>query len=180
MASSKTEVDSTWTAPRTWTAGELVTASMMNGMRDQLNALKTVASFNAVIDEATDYTTTATTFADVDATNLEATIVTGGGLLWVGFNANVGHSANTGRIYFDLLVDGARVGGDDGLGGIYEPQTPVGFWPVHILVAVAGLSAGSHTFKLQWKTSGATASLYAGAGTANKDVHPRFFGYEVG
>lgn len=180
MASSQTVVDSTWETPATWEQDQLVTPDDLNGVRDNLNALKQVASWYSVIDQASDYTISGSTFADVDGTYMAVTVVTGGGLLWVGFNGNVGHSANTGRIYFDLLVDGVRLGSDDGLEGIFEPQTPVGFWPIHLLVPVPGLSAGSHTIKLQWKTSGATATLYAGAGTANKDVHPRFYGFEVG
>lgn len=39
-----TNNSTTWVTPRTWTAGELVTASIMNAhVRDNLNALKTPA-----------------------------------------------------------------------------------------------------------------------------------------
>lgn len=178
MASSKTTTSTSWVSPRTWTAGELVTATIMNAhVRDQLTALKSPAYFRCVIDEASNYTTTSTSFTDVDATNLSATITTAGGNVLVGFTCVVDNNGANYN-YLNLDVDGATVVGDDGLvvtqeGAAGERQQAV------FTFLVTGLSAGSHTFKLQWKVSAGTATLYAGAGTANLDIHPTFWGIEA-
>lgn len=174
-----TTYNTTWVSARTWSSGELVTASIMNAhVRDQLNAVKTPASFYCVVNEGADYTTTSATFADVDATDLGATFTTAGGLLFVCFSGCGGHVGN-GRIFLDVVVDGTRYGGDDGIIQVREPATPVTALNLSFSIVIAGLSAASHVIKLQWKTSGATATMYAGAGTSNGDLHPMFAGFEV-
>ncbi len=82
-------------------------------------------------------------------------------------------------IFFDVLIDDTTyVGGDDGVlrarGSDSADTVSVCF-----VRLVTGLSAGSHSFKLRWKTSAATATLLAGAGTSGKDVHPQFWVREI-
>ena len=173
--------NTTWVSPRTWTAGELITASIMNThVRDQLTALKTPAGGYSIINEGADYTTTSTSFVDVDATDLIITFTTGGGDVLLFFTGSAIHSVLTGRIYFDIheSVSAARLGGDDGLLEVAISNTSSVVNATFCYRAV-GLTAVSHAFKVQWKTSAATATLYAGAGTANHDVHPTFFGFEI-
>lgn len=179
--STTTTHDTTFVTPRTWSTNELVTGTIMNAhVRDQLTAIKTPASFVCVIDEAADYTTTGTTFADIDATDMKGTIITFGGIVQVGFSGTVRNNTAGGQVYLDIDVDGARVGGDDGLfvlgaAGVTSPPSSG-----TIIIPVLGLAAGSHTFKLQWKTNGTgTGTLYAGAGTSTFDIHPRFWGIEL-
>lgn len=179
MASTKTEVNSTWTAPRTWTAGELVTASMMNGLRDQINAVKTPAWASAYIDEASNYTTSSTSFTDVDGAGdaLTLTVVTGGGNLWVDFSG-VASCTQTYLMYLNLSVDGVDIV-DDGILAVYSGAPN----PINMSFSrlITGLSAGSHTIILRFKVSNASATmtLYAGAGTANIDTHPQLNLIEV-
>lgn len=179
MASTKIEVNSTWTAPRTWTAGELVTASMMNGLRDQLNALKTPAWGMAYIDEAADYSTTSTSFVDVDAagTSLTLTVTTGGGNMMVVFagSAQCSPAGNTG--YFGLSIDGVDVAND----GVVAFATTTTAHPQNVSFTwlLTELSAGSHTVILRYKTSGGTLTLHAGAGTAGRDLHPQLWVEEI-
>jgi hypothetical protein len=164
-----------WTTPRTWTADELVTATMMNThIRDNLNALKSPPSDNYECDEASDYTTTSTSFVDVDGTNLELTITTNGGAVLVHFHGMF--YTNGARLWLDVDVDETREGGDDGIIGAWQTAN----FAVTFSRLITGLSAGEHTFTLQWKVaSSGTATLYAGAGTSNADMHPQFWVREV-
>jgi len=68
---------------------------------------------------------------------------------------------------FDVDVDGAAVGGNDGLMRVRgtDLSDTIG---VNFIRLVSGLAAGEHIFKLQWKTGAATATLLAGAGTSGK------------
>lgn len=179
MPSVVTTVNTTYATPKTWSANEGLTASLLNTyIRDQVLALKSPAHFRCYIDEAADYTTTSTSFVDIDATDLSATVTTGGGKMLLFFTGTVYQSATTARVYLDISVDGTRLGLDDGL-----TVVRVSSMPSHAGVAIAALSgtlsAGSHTFKLQWKVDSGTGGMYAGAGTATADLHPTFWGVEL-
>ena len=163
----------TWRTPITWSVGQLVTATNLNEqVRDNLEFLKTPPTALYNVNQGSDYTTTSTSFADVDATNLALTITTAGGDVLIGF---MGYAGGTARVYFDVLIDGVRMAGDDGfLASVNAANTPV------TLVALKqGLAPGNHTFKLQWKVNSGSATLYAGAGTSGLDTHPQFFVREV-
>lgn len=163
----------TWSVPRTWVVGELVTASLLNThLRDNLEFLKAPPTALYNVNQGSDYTTTSTSFADVDATNLSLNITTAGGDVLIVF---MGYGGGTARLYFDILIDGVRMAGDDGfLAAVNAVNTPI------TLVALKqGLSAASHTFKLQWKVNSGSGTLYAGAGTSGLDTHPQFFVREI-
>lgn len=166
-----------WTTPKTWAVDELVTASALNThLRDNLNALKTPPSAHYECNEGSDYTTVSTTFVDVDATNLALTITTNGGDVLVHFHGLVGN--NTGRVHLDVYEsDGdALIAGDDGMvrsGPSAEAET------LTFTRLIAGLDAGEHTFKLRWKVNAGTGTLYAGAGSANADMHSQFWAREI-
>lgn len=179
MASSVTTNDTTWATPRTWTTGELVTKTIMDAhVRDELNALKTPASFRCWVDEATNVTTTSTTWTGIDGTNLSATMVTGGGTIYVGFSGTFYFTVSTGRIFLDVIVDGTtRVGTDDGIIADNSASTSATA-AMAFVVPITGLSAASHTFAMQWRVTAGTASLLRGDGTANLDGHPIFWGRE--
>jgi hypothetical protein len=175
--------DTTWVTSRTWSAGELVTASIMNAhVRDQLNALKTPAGGYAFVNEGTDYSTSSTSFADIDATDLALTFVTGGGDVLLGFTAAIASSGASAKNYFDIYesVANTRIGGDDGLTIITTANvTATNGTLVSFTVRIPSLSAASHTFKVQWKVSGGTVTMFAGAATANLDIHPNFWALEL-
>jgi len=163
-----------WTTPKTWTTGEALLAADLNThLRDNLLALKGPATESYECDEGADYTTVSTSFVDVDATNLALTIVTTGGDVLVHFHGDINNSAAA--AFLEVDQDGAKVGGDDGI--LKVPN--VNNQAVSFTRLITGLSAASHTFKLQWKVVSGTATLYAGAGTANNDVHPQFWVREI-
>ena len=170
-----------WTTPLTWEDGRLVTASDMNTyISDNLTHLydRLATNDEYTANEASDYTTTSTSFVDIDATNLSLTITTHGGDVLVGFTGFVQLSgAGTQYVHFNVDVDGSPQFADDGLGGAWDAGTRK---LVSFVVLIEGLTAGSHTFKLKWKSQiGGTITLYAGAGTSNLDVHPQFWVQEL-
>jgi hypothetical protein len=175
-------VFSAWTTPATWAVDQLVTADDLNThLRDNLNALKTPPSAHYECDEGSDYTlTSAGAWYNVDASNLAFTLTTSGGDVFVHFFGTLSHSNNSTAVYLDVDVDGSRVGGDDGLvlsQGAYDANRA---YAISFTCLITGLSADEHTFTLQWKRLGAaTITLFAGAGTSGKDVHPQFWAREM-
>ncbi|NDJ77546.1 MAG: hypothetical protein GYB65_14940 [Chloroflexi bacterium] len=165
-----------WETPRTWVAGELVTATLLNThLRNNLNALKAPPSAHVEPVKATYYTTSSTVFVDVDGGLLSLSLYTNGGDVMVHFSGTLAHSAATGRFFLDVELDGERIGGDDGLlVGEGIPVQPMSF--THL---VTGLPAGEHDFRLQWKTTAAYAGLFAADGATNANVHPQFWVREV-
>ncbi len=165
-----------WTTPKTWVNSEPLTAADLNThLRDNLNALHAPPTAAFLANEVANYTTTSSTFVNIDNTDgkLSLTITTTGGDVMVGFVGYVYGSGNIG--YLDVEMDGTRIGSDDGLAIFYNTIATTSF-----VILKTGVSAGSHTFKLQWKiTAGGTATLYAGAGTSGADLHPQFWVREV-
>jgi hypothetical protein len=168
-----------YTDPKTWSESEALTHTDFNTyIRDNQTALKSPPSDSYVCNEAADYTTTSTSFVDVDATNLSLQITTTGGDVMAHFylsasNTNIGNFT-----FFDIDLDGTRIAGDDGMicarAGSVNGRNAIS--ATHL---VTSLAAGTHTFKLQWKCSANTSTVYAGAGTANGDLHPQFWVREV-
>lgn len=149
-----------WASMTDLSTGDLVTESHMDVIRGNIEYLLNPNNDRILRDNSGNYTTTSGSFVDVDATNLAATITTFGGPVLVIVSAVVDHSAASAIVSMDVDVDGSRLGGAEGM--IWQQWD--GATREHnfsISVLVTGLSAASHTFKLQWKTSGATASLHA-------------------
>jgi hypothetical protein len=168
-----------WTTPKTWAAGELVTAAMLNThLRDNLEYLKTPPADAYILNESGDYSTTSTSFVNVDGTKLALTIATAGGDVLVGFSGIASNTSGGGRVYLDVEVDTVRTGGDDGL-VLITSSSASHAQNITFLKLVQGLSAGSHTFKLQYKVSTGTGTIYAGAGSSGYDTHSQFFVREL-
>lgn len=167
-----------WTAPKTWNTGDPLTASDMNThIRDNLEFLKTPPSSQYKANEASDYTTTSTSFVNVDGVNFSRTIVTKGGGILITFSGSIVMSAAA-NVNFDVEMDGVRQGGDDGFVCI-NPGTVEG--NASFVVPLPPVSAASHVFKLQWKVQSGTVTMRAGAGTTlGRDIHPIFSVRELG
>ena len=143
-----------WTTPKTnWTTGELVAASDMNNIGENLAALKQPAT--AVYTTTADVQINSGTFVDVDSDNLNLTITTTGGDVLVHFHGSV-HLGRREGVYFDVDVDGTRQGGVDGIlrSYFYADKSGDVYEAMSFNRLIQNLSAGSHTFKLQWKTRG--------------------------
>jgi len=149
----------TWTAPKTdWNNGELVTAEDMNAIGENLSRLKTPPI--VAHTTAADISANAREFADVDSANLNLTITTNGDDVLVHFHGTV-ELHNGEWAAFDIDVDGSRQGGEIGIlnGGIHQAGIHEAFSFTRL---VQGLSAGSHSVKLQWKSTG-NIKLFHGA-----------------
>ena len=170
----------TWTSPVTWNPGQVVAASDLNTqLRDNLIYLFTRPQSVVKRDNGASYTTTSTSFVDIDGTNLKITFTISGSAVLLGFTGVLGIASPDTQ--FDLLVDGARYAsvGSDGLAAM---QTPSGYpFGITLVGLVTGLAAGQHTFKIQWKNlTGGTSTLFAGNGTSGQDFIPTFWAVEVG
>lgn len=173
-----------WTTPRTWVVNELVTDALLNThVRDNLDILKNPPSAHYEANESADYTNNVTaSWSDVDATSgkFNLSITTGGGDVLVGFAGAFAGSASL-RTLLNIQYDGTtRVAADDGIVAFHvDSAGSAGIRAVSLVYLIPGLSAGPHSFKLQWKVTTGTVTLYAGAGTASADLHPQFWVREV-
>ena len=125
-------------------------ASDMNAIGENLAALKNPAAVMYETTEEID-TTLGREFVDIDSTNLNLTLTTTGGDVMVHFNGSVRRhdsTHNCTEVYFDLMVDGKRMGDTN---GILQAGPAVCGENVSIVRLIQNLSAGTHTFKLQWR-----------------------------
>ncbi len=133
-----------WTTPKTdWATGELVSASDMNAIGENLAALAALPS--ASYTTLTDYEKHSNSYVDIDSDNLSLTITTNGGDILVHFHGAAHRAGNsTLTVTFAITVDGERQ--DGGISAaLGSGRSPVSFTRL-----ITGLSAGSHTFKMQW------------------------------
>lgn len=152
----------TWTIPKTWESGDIVTAADLNThLRDNMLYLKSANQF-ALAESDQNYTTTTTTWADIDASNLSLDITTHGGVCLVTFTGALTYGSSLSGAYLDFTVDGTRQGGTYGLtrllmdGSNLNTTQPIvwGFqwW-------LPSLAAGNHTLRAQWRQTSAGTQL---------------------
>lgn len=151
----------TWTAMDNLATGDLVTEADMDAIRGNIEYLLDPNADAILYNNTADYTTTSATMVDVDATNLSITITTNGGPVLVTFSGAAQHNLarSTG---FDVAVDGTAQGATFtyGINMVTTNANTLNLYmPVSFAILITGLSAASHTFKLQWNTGGATAKL---------------------
>lgn len=159
----------TWTAPRTWISGEIVTAALLNShLRDNLDWLKTPTE-SGRIQFAADFTSTSATYVDV--TGVTTTLTTNGGGLDVIWRAQISNSGPA-SVTFQLVIDGVS---SELLGSCFTGSATSNVWT--IATHVAALSAGSHTIKIQTKVASGTTTI---KGTTAATQDPLFYVIERG
>lgn len=156
-----------WTTPPDFVQGGVPTEAQMDILSADLSYLLNYPQAYVVRDNGANYTTTSTTFVDVDASNLILTMSLSGGRAIVMATFHAFPPATGNGSEYDLIVDSTTRAGDATHGLARQPQsgstqliTLLGYW--------SGLSIGSHTFKLQYRsiTSGTTIiSANGGAAT---------------
>ena len=167
-----------WTAPKTWSSEPLTSLDLNQNVRDNLNHLKNRldSSVGKFVSGEAMLQTTATEFVDVDAVNLSLTLTTHGGDVLLGFTGTAQSGRPAGAFYFNVAVDEVNYVADDGIicnqisGSVDNNRRK----PLSFVMLIPGLSAGSHTFKLRWKTDAGN--------TAKMDVvslHPQFWAKEI-
>ncbi|MCU0499004.1 MAG: hypothetical protein MUF87_16760 [Anaerolineae bacterium] len=136
-----------WTPPKNnWNVNDIVTAQDLNAIGDNLNYLKT-PNFRARVTLTPATSTNATSFF---ATRATLSPLTRGGDLMVGFYANVSHTVGSAG-YFDIALDGVRVA-LDGFNGSLRVDATSTRVPVSLSLLITGVTTGSHTLTLQWRT----------------------------
>ncbi|MCY4018070.1 MAG: hypothetical protein OXG39_01555 [Chloroflexi bacterium] len=151
-----------WTTPKTdWSTGELVAASDLNAIGDNLAALRNLGK--AAYTTTEDIVADNRDFALIDSNNLNLTITTTGGDVLVHFHGSITQVSHK-SVFLDIEIDGASIGGVDGTfvnqliwNKNYTARSLLSFTRL-----IQNLSAGSHIFKLQWKGTGSN-TLKAGA-----------------
>lgn len=164
-----------WNNIAAYTAGQLIDQDDLNDLRKNTEYLLSRPWTSYTLNSA-NYTTTSSAFVDVDTSNLALTITPVSTQIEVHFHGTVRVSSGGPAyyIYFDLLVNGVRVGGDDGILASMNTNVVLSF-PVSFTRRISVTPNVSTTVKLQWKTTaGATATLYAGSG-ATPDLHGQFW-----
>ncbi|MCY3866884.1 MAG: hypothetical protein OXG68_15705 [Chloroflexi bacterium] len=167
-----------WTTPKTWSSEPLTSIDLNTHVRDNQNHLKDRldASASRVISGATLLSTTANDFVDVDAAKLSLALTTHGGDVLLGFTGTVRNNARAGTTNINVAVDGVDYVADAGLIGvrIATDGDSARNKPISFVMLITGLSAGSHSFKLRWKTSrNSTAHMDI------VDLHPQFWAKEI-
>jgi hypothetical protein len=150
-----------WTLPRTWATGEIVTAAQLNThLRDNLDYLKLREDTplnHFTCTSSTAYTTTSSTFTDMDSAGLTGTLVTTGGPVLIGAAMSWKSSGTSIDVCLDVAINGARIG--HATYGVTMMQSVA----ANLLLPVAwsqvrALAAGAYALKLQWRTSSGTLS----------------------
>lgn len=160
-----------YTTVPTFTDTTATAANFNAYIRDNQLALKDPPSQNYESNEGSNYSTSSTTYSNVDLSDFTLSITTTGGDVMIS-----GVFTTSGRGYIDVSVDGTRIANDTNGGLVQTNGVDVG----NFTRVITGLSAGSHTFILMFKSfSGAAYTIYAGAATASYDVHPQFWVREL-
>lgn len=126
-----------------------LTSATMQRIKDNFDFFRTPPkAYYAPSTGAANITTTSTSM--VDLTGFSVTFTTQGGHVLVMFNAR----ANGTTVRFDIVMDGVSVTGDtDGIGA------PGATGEVSICRILAP-TAGSRTFKIQWRVTSGTGTVY--------------------
>lgn len=98
----------TWTTPRTWATGEIVTAALLNAhLRDNLEWLKGRPLATEQDFDGTVFSTTSSTFQD---TGVNVALTTTGGRVLVVVFGTIGETTSVNKGYLTLYQDGVNVG----------------------------------------------------------------------
>lgn len=152
-----------WATLTNLSTNDLVTEAHMDAIRGNIEYLLDPNKVTTEYNGGSGYSTTSTSFVDVDGTNVKVTLTTNGGPVLVIFSGSAYSSGGTYATYFDIDVDGTRLGNAN-TGGLQEQQGAASVTFAFTVVAIIdGLTAGSHTFKLKWKTTG-TSVMYSQTG----------------
>ncbi len=150
-----------WLDLNTFSTGNVLTKTQAELIRTNLEFLRTPPNYfyqRPFIDA--DYTTTSTSFVLIDGTNIACTVYSYGNPVRIRFCGALNHDTANGRIFLEILVDGAALSNavSDGLGA-HGNDTSGNPYFFEINRLVAGLAEGNHTFSIQWRTSSGTATL---------------------
>jgi len=166
-----------------YTAGQLISADDLNRLRENVQYLFDERGLSTQrVDEANNYSTSSTSFVDMDSVDLAKSVTINSGRALIIFACSFSETGGTGgsHLYLDIAIDGVRQGNDDGLTVQTVRSGTIAFNNAFCFYVAEGLAPGTHTFKVMYKTGGGgTITVFAGAGTPTADVHPFFAVLEI-
>ncbi len=142
----------TWTTPKTFTAGMVITETDLNThLRDNLDALKSPPFQQIMTASATGWSTTSTTAVPINTAHLSVTLNTHGGDVQCYF---CGWCIDAGAM-FNLDTDGTAF--TDRYSGLVNSRSDERLMQFHVWVT--GLASGLHTFNPTWHGTGQMVGL---------------------
>lgn len=167
-----------WTPPKTdWANNNLVDAAAMNAIGKNLVFLKAPPTALVKLNESADFTTSSTSWTEIDGagSQLQITLETAGGdvliIFWGVFN-----SSGSAYAFLDVDIDGTRLSAWDSGPGDGLVYLAPGYPSIGFVTLARNLPAGTHTFKMMWRTSSASypITMYvSGARKANSQFWVR-------
>jgi hypothetical protein len=155
-----------WTALRTWTTGELVTASMMNQqIRDNLGYLGDLA----YVEYTANVSITATTEGTAQQIVTAPAITYAATPIMVEFySPGISPDAGiVGRTLILVLEDGTTPLGQ--IAAVSTPGTGAGIYPTYVVRKLTP-TAASHTYNVRGYVSAGTGTVRAGTGGAGNYI----------
>lgn len=130
----------------------LVPSAYLNRLKAAIDLLRTPARYYFLQNSGSaDLTTSSASFADLGANFTVASLDCSGNPVHITLYAGRQTTAAA-TVQFDLLIDGVSVRGGTAI-WIGTTNTPV-----HLTWVADGLTAGTHSFKIQWKSASAALS----------------------
>jgi hypothetical protein len=173
-----------WNTLINWLAGTQLTEVLLNAqLRDNLEVLKRRPFAVSDVTFAGNFTTTSTSFVDVSATWFSLTVTpsstteTSDFMITSSFSILPSSTSTNRTITFDLTINGTSVSGGNGIlvcsGNNANAILPVSFWYI-----ARNVAPGADIFRLRWKTTGDTVTLYGQAGGVQNN-RPQFSVMEI-
>ena len=149
-----------WTTPKTWTSEVLTSEDMNTYLSDNTQYLYdevtyTPGKYKYTRGSTTDYSTTSTSFVDIDDPNMIATITTNGGDVVATFAGSLYRSGGAPpAVRFAINYAGSHWRPI----WVYVDQLPG--VNVSFSFVFNNVPAGSNTFRMRWSTSSTGATVY--------------------
>lgn len=142
-----------WTTPKTWGTEVLTSSDMNTYVSDNLTYLEDTIEGLARLTKTTTstYSTTSTSFVNIDGAETVISITTSGRHVLVSATGRMTNIPESGVVVLQLLIDGTAV---------FQRAVSGAYVNNEIVYIATGLSAGAHTFRLQYRTTGTSSISY--------------------
>ena len=148
-----------WTDPKTWASEPLISTDLNTHIRDNQNSLHSRVTNTALFTATAEYTTTSTSFADVDADDFALTLTIESDTVLIGLGANAYNGTSGSTLFFGIAVDDVDQFTNGITGSNAQSSNDPGNSSFSTLLT--GLTPGERTFKLRWKVGNNTGKLQA-------------------
>lgn len=149
--------------------------AMYNNASSNLDPNRTHNSANYEANEGSNYSIASGTPAAIDSTNWNYNLIfTESGRIESNLASSCIATGGATAVIMNLLLDGALVAADTGI-AVWSLSATTIAYNTSYPYTTANLLPGTHNIQPYWsRVTSNTANMYAGAGSANADVHPQF------